>query len=40
MTGGTPVVPGQVNFCEATAEFWTDIHLLGKAQLTQTVWRR
>src|SRR5271170_3057346 len=34
MTGGTPVAPGQVNFCDATAKFCTDIHLLGTAQLT------
>ena len=34
MTGGTPVTPGQVNFCNATAKFCTDIHLLGTAQLT------
>lgn len=32
--GGTPVTPGQVNFCDATAKFCTDIHLLGTAQLT------
>jgi hypothetical protein len=32
--GGTPVTPGQVNFCDATARFCTDIHLLGTAQLT------
>jgi hypothetical protein len=29
-----PVTPGQVNFCDATAKFCTDIHLLGTAQLT------
>ena len=34
MAGGTPVAPGQVNFCDATAKFCTDIHLLGTAQLT------
>ena len=34
MTGGTPVTPGQVNFCDATAKLCTDIHLLGTAQLT------
>src|SRR6202044_3189074 len=34
MTGGTPVTPGQVIFCDATAKFCTDIHLLGTAQLT------
>ena len=33
MAGGTPVTPGQVNFCDATAKFCTDIHLLGTAQL-------
>src|SRR5271155_2451233 len=34
MGGSTPVTPGQVNFCDATAKFCTDIHLLGTAQLT------
>ena len=34
MAGGAPVAPGQVNFCDATAKFCTDIHLLGTAQLT------
>jgi hypothetical protein len=34
VAGGTPVTPGQVNFCDATAKFCTDIHLLGTAQLT------
>jgi trimeric autotransporter adhesin len=34
MAGSTPVTPGQVNFCDATARFCTDIHLLGTAQLT------
>ena len=32
--GSTPVVPGRVNFCDATAAYCTDIHLLGTAQLT------
>ena len=32
--GGTPVTPGQINFCDATAKLCTDIHLLGTAQLT------
>ncbi len=32
--GSTPVTPGQVNFCDATAKSCTDIHLLGTAQLT------
>jgi Bacterial Ig-like domain (group 3) len=34
MAGSTPVTPGQINFCDATAKFCTDIHLLGTAQLT------
>src|SRR5271168_1214465 len=34
MGGSTPVTPGQVNFCDATAKYCTDIHLLGTAQLT------
>ena len=34
MAGNAPVTPGQVNFCDATAKFCTDIHLLGTAQLT------
>ena len=32
--GGTPLTRGQVRFCDATAPFCTDIHLLGTAQLT------
>jgi hypothetical protein len=32
--GGSPVAPGQINFCDATATYCTDIHLLGTAQLT------
>src|SRR5271170_3477404 len=32
--GGTPTTPGQVNFCDATAKYCTDLHLLGTAQLT------
>ena len=32
--GSTPVTTGQVNFCDATASYCTDIHLLGTAQLT------
>jgi hypothetical protein len=31
---GSPVAPGQINFCDATAKSCTDIHLLGTAQLT------
>jgi trimeric autotransporter adhesin len=31
---GTPVRPGQVNFCDATAPHCTDIHILATAQLT------
>lgn len=34
--GGNPVNPGQINFCDATAKYCTDIHLLGTAQLTST----
>jgi len=34
-SGTTPVTPGQVNFCDATANSCTDIHLLGTAQLTK-----
>jgi trimeric autotransporter adhesin len=34
MTGSTPVAPGQINFCDATAKSCTDIHLLGSGQLT------
>jgi hypothetical protein len=32
--GGNPVAPGQINFCDTTAKYCTDIHLLGTAQLT------
>jgi hypothetical protein len=32
--GGTALTPGQVNFCDATATYCTDIHLLGTALLT------
>lgn len=31
---GSAVTPGQVNFCDASAKYCTDIHLLGTAQLT------
>jgi Bacterial Ig-like domain (group 3)/FG-GAP-like repeat/FG-GAP repeat len=34
MSGGTPVTPGQVNFCDASVSWCTDIHLLGMAQLS------
>ena len=34
MTGSTPVAPGQIKFCDATAKSCTDIHILGTAQLT------
>ena len=34
--GTTPVTPGQVNFCDASAIQCTDIHLLGTAQLIQS----
>jgi hypothetical protein len=34
--GTTPVTPGQVKFCDASATYCTDIHLLGMAQLIQS----
>jgi len=33
-SSGAAVTPGEVNFCDATANSCTDIHLLGTAQLT------
>jgi subtilase family serine protease len=33
-SGSVPVTTGQVNFCDATVTYCTDIHLLGTAQLT------
>jgi len=33
-SGATKVTTGTVNFCDATAKYCTDIHLLGSAQLT------
>ena len=33
--GTTPVSVGLVNFCDATAKYCTDIHILGTAQLTK-----
>ena len=35
MAGATPVTVGQVNFCDATAKYCEEIHLLGTAQLTK-----
>ena len=32
--GGTPVTVGVVNFCDASATYCTDIHVLGTAQVT------
>src|SRR4051794_35077397 len=32
--GGVAMTPGQVNFCDASAKYCTDIHLFGAAQLT------
>src|SRR5665213_873813 len=32
--GGSAVNPGEVKFCDAAATYCSDIHLLGKAQLT------
>ena len=35
VTAGTaPVTPGQVDFCDASVSYCTDIHLFGTAQLT------
>jgi hypothetical protein len=34
LAGTTPVTPGQVKFCDATAAYCEDIHILGLAQLT------
>ncbi|HEX4007358.1 MAG TPA: FG-GAP-like repeat-containing protein [Acidobacteriaceae bacterium] len=34
MAGTTPVTPGQVNFCDASAPYCTDVHILGTAALT------
>jgi len=34
LAGSTPVTQGQVKFCDATAAYCEDIHLLGSAQLT------
>jgi hypothetical protein len=31
---GRPVIRGQVNFCDTTPNYCTDVHLLGTAQLT------
>jgi hypothetical protein len=33
-SGGAAVTPGQVNFCDASSKYCTDIHLLGTTQLT------
>ena len=34
VSGATKVTTGQVNFCDASVSYCTDIHLLGTAQLT------
>jgi hypothetical protein len=34
--GSTPVTTGQVNFCDTTATYCKDIHIVGTAQLTST----
>jgi hypothetical protein len=34
LAGSAPVTPGRVNFCDSTATYCEDIHLLGSAQLT------
>src|ERR1035438_4004414 len=36
LAGTVPVTSGHINFCNATAKFCTDIHLLGLAQLTSS----
>jgi trimeric autotransporter adhesin len=35
LAGTTPITVGQVNFCDASATYCTDIHLLATAQLTK-----
>src|SRR3979490_1283592 len=35
-SGTGPVTTGLVNFCDATATYCTDVHILGTAQLTST----
>ena len=34
LAGSTPVTPGQVKFCDATATYCEDFHIIGTAQLT------
>ena len=34
--GGIPITAGQVNFCDASATYCTDVHVLGTAQLTNS----
>ena len=34
VAGSIPVTPGTVNFCDATALYCTDVHIVGTAQLT------
>jgi hypothetical protein len=36
VSGSTKLTTGQVNFCDASAKYCTDIHLLGTAQLIQS----
>ena len=36
VSGSTTLTTGQVNFCDASAKYCTDIHLLGTAQLIQS----
>jgi hypothetical protein len=36
VSGSTTVTTGQVNFCDASATYCTDIHLLGTAQVIQS----
>jgi hypothetical protein len=36
LAGSTPVTPGQVKFCDATATYCEDFHIVGTAQLTSS----
>jgi Bacterial Ig-like domain (group 3) len=36
VAGSTPVTPGQVKFCDATATYCEDFHIVGTAQLTSS----
>jgi hypothetical protein len=36
VAGSTPVTTGQVEFCDASVSYCTDVHLIALAQLTAT----